>query len=491
MDAAMINAGEVQPKTKVSIITRMIALVAFTIPLLGGAMSSFFLFVAFRALQGNQSAGVGVVMAALKEASLPVIVSLYLAAFFAFVVIVVLVVRMFVQTKTASPPFWYFILSGILCLVSAGFFWKAKLLFLDVLSPGSSTAANGIAGIAAEINLMLWLSIIGAPVVFVILLVLSVLPLSSRAGAKWGSLAAASVVWILLVATAVAIPYLIDGPKRKNEMVALPVSTNSSYSDHDADVEKDASLVLTLTADNKLYYRQVRDVNGKVERTETVVTIDELPAKIKTAMEGKTPDKRIAYFKCDINAAYENILPIFRAIRNADVDKVGLVVVGKKDADDPYQTRPVSFPVRLGDEVRRTITNDLPAGLSDEPPPPPGLKNANSSRRVEPRKEQLTNLSLKPNPLTLVAAVDKDGKLLLNNEPKGTMPDASRIETTLKNIFKDREENGVLREGTNEVEKKTYIKASKSTKYGDLIKLFEAVRTSGASPIGIQIDDVN
>ena len=262
------------------------------------------------------------------------------------------------------------------------------------------------------------------------------------------------MVWILLVATAVAIPYLIDGPKRKNEMVALPVSTNSSYSDHDADVEKDASLVLTLTADNKLYYRQVRDVNGKVERTETVVTIDELPAKIKTAMEGKTPDKRIAYFKCDINAAYENILPIFQAIRNADVDKVGLVVVGKKDADDPYQTRPVSFPVKLQERLN-------------------------------------TSVVMRPNPLTLVAAIDKDGKLLLNNEPKGTMPDASRIETTLKNIFKDREGNGVLREGTNEVEKKTYIKAAKSTKYGDFIKLFEAVKAAGADPIGIQIDDVN
>ncbi len=482
MQEATMNAVEDQ-RQKVSISTRLIALAAFTIPLIGGALSSFFLFGAFRALQGIQSAGVGAVMAAMKEASLPVIVSLYVAAFFGLVVAVVLVVRMMTQTTKASPPFWFFIVGGVLSFLPAALFWKCQMLILEVLSPGSKIGSAGIGGVGAEIAEWLLISLVAAPIIFVILLVASVVPLPSRPGPKVLSLIAASVVTLTFVAAAVGIPFLIDGPKRKNEMVALPVSTNSSYSDHDNDIEKDASLVLTLTADNKLYYRQARDVNDKVEWTETVVTIEELPAKIKSAMESKTPDKRIAYFKCDINAAFENILPIFQAIRNADVDKVGLVVVGAKTVEDPNQIAPVSFEVRVGEEMQRLITND---------PMPISPKNGKASPRVDLREEIINDaLSRKPNPLVLVVALEKDGKLLRNNSPTGTIDNTRNLEDELSQVFKEREGNGVFREGTNEIEKKTYIKAAKSTKYGDFIKLVEAVKTSGASPIGIQIDDVN
>jgi biopolymer transport protein ExbD len=247
---------------------------------------------------------------------------------------------------------------------------------------------------------------------------------------------------------------LIDGPKRKNELVALPANVKTTESDRDGNIEKESAMVLTLTADNKLYQRQTREVEKRVERTETVITKEELPAKITTAMEGKTPDNRVVYLKCDVNAPYETVLQVFAAIRKADVDRVGLVVVGEKTVDDKYQIAPVSFLVQLQEPFNM-------------------------------------NVIMKPNPLTLVAAIDKDGKVSINNEPKGTIADASRIETTLKNIFKDREDNGIFREGTNEIEKKTYIKVAKSCKYGDFIKLVETVKTAKASPIGIQIDDVN
>lgn len=451
MDAAIVNAGEDQ-RLKVSFTTRLIALAAFTIPLIGGALSSLMLMNMFKALRSNENAGMAAVMAGMKEASLPAIVSLYLAAFFGLVVLIVLVVRMFAQTKTASPPFWYFVLGGILCFLPAAAFWKAQLLVLEVLSPGSAIGAAGISGVAADLSQLLWVSIIAAPIMFIVLLIASVVPLSSQPGRKVGSLIVATVVALSFIATAVGVPFLIDGPKRKNEIVSLPANLKNAV--QDSDIEKESSLVLTLAADGKLHKRQTRDVNGRVERTEAAVTDQELPGTIERSMEDKTPDRRIVYFKCDINASYESVLKVFEAIRKADVDKVGLVVIGQKDPDDPYQTAPMRFEVRLQERIDTSVVR-------------------------------------KPNPLTLVTAVDKDGKLLLNNEPKGTMPDASRIETTLKNIFRDREDNGVLREGTNEVEKKTYIKASKSTKYGDFIKLVEAVKAAKAEPIGIQIDEVN
>src|SRR6185436_287672 len=160
------------------------------------------------------------------------------------------------------------------------------------------------------------------------------------------------------------------------------------------------------------------------------------------------------YFKCDVNASYENVLPVFDAIRKAGVDKVALVVVGEKNADDPYQIAPLSFEVSL--------------------PAPPGR-----------------SVMLRPNPLTLIAVLGKDGKLLLNNDDMGTVPSPQKLENTLHDIFKAREYNGVFREGTNEVEKTVFLKAARSSKYGDFIKLVEAVKGSGAQPIGIQLDDVN
>lgn len=452
MDATLSATDGAQTRLRVSFIARLISLLAFTIPLIGGAMSSLLLMGMFRALSKNENAGMAAIMAGMKEASVPVIVSLYLAAFFGVVAVVVMIARALTQTKTASPPFWFFLLGGILCFIPAALFWKAQLMVLDVLSPGSSAGAAGISGVVSDITMLLSLSMFSAPIVFVLLLVPSVVPFSSRPGPKAGSIVTAALAAVLLVTAAVAVPFLIDGPKRKNEIVSLPANVKNAV--QDAGIEKESSLVLTLTADGKLHKRQTRDVNGRVERTEAAVTDQELPGTIERSMEDKTPDRRIVYFKCDINASYESVLKVFEAIRKADVDKVGLVVIGPKDVDDPYQTAPVMYEVRLQEPIDTSILQ-------------------------------------KPNPLMLVVALEKNGELLRNNSPTGTIANTRNLEDSLFQVFKERENNGVFREGTNEIEKKTYIKASKSTKYGDFIRLVEAVKTAGAQPIGIQIDDVN
>lgn len=451
MDALTMNSHEDPVRFKASITTRLIAAVAFTIPLIGGALSSFLMLKVFQSLKANESAGIEAVMAGMKESSFPMLVSLYLAAVLGFVVVAVLVTRMFVQTKTASPPFWFFIIGGILSFMPAVLFWKCQLLVLDILSPGSTIGSAGIGAVGADIAEKLLISIISAPIIFVILLILSVVPLPSRPGTKIISLIMALGVTFAFIATAIGIPKLIDGPKRKNEIVALP--TNIKGANEDAGLTRDASMILTLTADNKLHQLQAQEIGDRVERTEALIAKEELTAKIRSSMETKTPEKRIVYFKCDVNASSENVIEVFNIIRSADVDRVALVVIGAKDKDDPYQIAPLQFEVRL----------------------------------QEPFK---TNLVIKPNPLTLVAFLDKDGNLELNNELKGKITDASRVETTLKNIFKDREGNGIFREGTNEIEKKVIIKVSKASKYADMIKLIEAVKAAKAEPIMMQLDDL-
>jgi biopolymer transport protein ExbD len=107
---------------------------------------------------------------------------------------------------------------------------------------------------------------------------------------------------------------------------------------------------------------------------------------------------------------------------------------------------------------------------------------------AEPKEEEQT--VAKPNPLTLVVAVTKEQKVTLNNEDGGDVTDASLLTNKLTTIFKERENNGVFREGTNEVEKTVFIKAPMSVEYGNVVRVIDAAKTAGADPIGLQIDDL-
>src|SRR2546423_11291406 len=107
---------------------------------------------------------------------------------------------------------------------------------------------------------------------------------------------------------------------------------------------------------------------------------------------------------------------------------------------------------------------------------------------VEPRPNDRSNI--KPDPLTLVVSLDKNGRLRLNNEPRGDIGNTELITSSLRNVFKERENNGVFREDTNEIEKTVMIKAPRSSRYGDVVRLVDAVKGAGGHPIGFQLDDL-
>ena len=109
---------------------------------------------------------------------------------------------------------------------------------------------------------------------------------------------------------------------------------------------------------------------------------------------------------------------------------------------------------------------------------------------AEPKDEE-QNVILKPNPNTLIVFINREGaKIRLNQDDIGDVSDTAPLTAKLEEVFKDRESRGVLREGTNEVEKTIFIKAPKSVKYGDVVKVIDAVKLAGAQPIGLQIDDL-
>ena len=119
------------------------------------------------------------------------------------------------------------------------------------------------------------------------------------------------------------------------------------------------------------------------------------------------------------------------------------------------------------------------------------LKPARFEAKVpaEPKPEE-NDTPPRPNPLTLVVSVDNNLRITLNNESMGDVSDTSTLSGKLTQVFKERENGGVFREGTNEVEKTIFMKAPRSVKYGEVVKVIDAAKVAGAQPIGLQIDDL-
>ena len=113
----------------------------------------------------------------------------------------------------------------------------------------------------------------------------------------------------------------------------------------------------------------------------------------------------------------------------------------------------------------------------------------------EPTTESIPN-----NILMLVVAINSDSTLRLNTENKlGTVENPEGLTERLEEVFEDRLENRTYAEnlaGRNDlsefekVQKTVFIKAPRSANYGNVVKVIDAVKLSGASPISLQIDDL-
>ncbi len=98
---------------------------------------------------------------------------------------------------------------------------------------------------------------------------------------------------------------------------------------------------------------------------------------------------------------------------------------------------------------------------------------------------------LEPHPNSLIVTVNADNSLTLNRENEmGTVEDSEIVIAKLREVFEYRSQNGILRPDSNEIEKTVFIKAPKNLNYGSVAKVVDAVKLSGAQPIGLQIDDL-
>lgn len=97
-----------------------------------------------------------------------------------------------------------------------------------------------------------------------------------------------------------------------------------------------------------------------------------------------------------------------------------------------------------------------------------------------------------PNIDTLVVSLDADSKIRLNNEAEnyGNSEDAQNLVERLKEIFSLREQNFVFDESGQKIEKTVFIKAPRGLNYGKVVNVVDAVKSAGADPISLQIDDL-
>jgi biopolymer transport protein ExbD len=108
---------------------------------------------------------------------------------------------------------------------------------------------------------------------------------------------------------------------------------------------------------------------------------------------------------------------------------------------------------------------------------------------------------IQPNDKTLVVTIKLDRTLMLNKlSDMGSVNDPSKIVSTLFDLFEQRLQNHVYRDELRDrndlpdfirVEKTVFIKAPRSLPYADVVRVLDSLKGAGASPIGLQIDDLN
>ena len=101
---------------------------------------------------------------------------------------------------------------------------------------------------------------------------------------------------------------------------------------------------------------------------------------------------------------------------------------------------------------------------------------------------------------TLVVTIEPDRTLKLNQlTDMGTVYDLTPLVSKLKTVFDERTRNRAYRydlasrtDLTDEerIEKTVFIKAPRHLPYGDVTRVLDGLKATGANPIGLQLDDL-
>jgi biopolymer transport protein ExbD len=128
------------------------------------------------------------------------------------------------------------------------------------------------------------------------------------------------------------------------------------------------------------------------------------------------------------------------------------------------------------------------------------LKPSRFKADIPTQRDPNEDLSqLKPNPLTLVVSIASDLSIKLNQDSLGSVNDPSQLATRLRQVFDLRRDQRAYKIGLetrtdlkeeDRIEKTVFVKAPRAMKYGDVVKVIDAIKGAGANPVGLQVDDL-
>lgn len=128
------------------------------------------------------------------------------------------------------------------------------------------------------------------------------------------------------------------------------------------------------------------------------------------------------------------------------------------------------------------------------------LKPSRFQADIPTQRDPNEDLSkLKPNPLTLVVSIAPDLQIKLNQDALGSVNDTAPLAQKLAVVFQQRKEQRAYKVGMetrsdvkedDRIEKTVFVKAPRAAKYGDIVKVIDAIKGAGASPVGLQVDDL-
>ena len=128
------------------------------------------------------------------------------------------------------------------------------------------------------------------------------------------------------------------------------------------------------------------------------------------------------------------------------------------------------------------------------------LKPSRFKADIPTQRDPNEDLSrLKPNPLTLVVSIGSDLQLKLNQDSLGSVNDVAPLAQRLAAVFQQRKDQRAYKVGyetrtdvkeEDRIEKTVFVKAPRSLRYGEVVKVIDAIKGAGANPVGLQVDDL-
>lgn len=231
--------------------------------------------------------------------------------------------------------------------------------------------------------------------------------------------------------------------------VTVVLPRNVSNADREPAVLRESAVTVSVPAEDQFYVGREpapKDVVGDM---------------VSQRLKGQAEADRIVYVAGGAFIDYRNIVGVIDRVRREGVTRIGLLV----DQQSRSGEAPSLFRVQI-----------------------PAEPNFNEDLKVS------------PNPLTLVVSISRDLKLQLNQESMGTATDTANLTQTLTRLFQARKEQHAYKLGMEKradvpederIEKTIVVKATRSNKYGDVVRLIDAIKGAGANAIVLQIDDLS